>query len=399
LGLAVRGENHSIMTTTLIGTALNARFHTYDHGIKVGVATPKNDRLIELAVPTRYKNNIVRYFYVVRNVALRETPGERLDRMQLLERQLFEPTTAALAALRLEAIGREAVGVLEKGIRSSDAEVRFYSAEALAYLDETTAAEPLAEAAQNEPAFRWHALTALSAMDHLSAYEALAGLLHVTSAETRYGAFHAMRARNPADPLVRGETLAGQFSYHVVTTNGEPMIHFARFRRPEIVVFGHQQRIRPPAALFAGKQIMIKQHGPDQLRVSRFSPGKDDQHEVCSTQVDDLIRTIVKLGGGYADVLQALQDAKKGEYLPGRLVVETIPKPGRTYRREKEKVNEVEPEPPRFTVRNPLPELFQNHTADEQDERLDRDLMMDVYPEDPQSKENFFGKMLGWFAE
>jgi len=54
-----------------------------------------------------------------------------------------------LASLQLEAIGNEAIGALKQGLRSSDPEVRFYSAEALAYLDQPEAAAPLAEAAKN----------------------------------------------------------------------------------------------------------------------------------------------------------------------------------------------------------------------------------------------------------
>ena len=57
--------------------------------------------------------------------------------------------------LALEAMGgHEAIDVLRKGIHSRDAEVRFYSAEALAYLDESQAAAPLGEAARDIPAFR-----------------------------------------------------------------------------------------------------------------------------------------------------------------------------------------------------------------------------------------------------
>ena len=59
-------------------------------------------------------------------------------------------------------------------------------------------------------------------MDHVAAYEALNELLHVPSAETRYGAFRALRTRNAADPLVRGESLGGGFAYHVISSDDVP---------------------------------------------------------------------------------------------------------------------------------------------------------------------------------
>ncbi|GAG50072.1 unnamed protein product, partial [marine sediment metagenome] len=89
-----------------------------------------------------------------------------------------------------------------------------YSAETLAYLDRREAAEPLGQIARDQPAFRVFALTALSAMQEYAAYEQLRYLLSSPSAETRYGAFRALWAGNKADPLVKGESLGGQFQYH-----------------------------------------------------------------------------------------------------------------------------------------------------------------------------------------
>ena len=57
--------------------------------------------------------------------------------------------------------------------------MRFYAAEALAYLDRREAAEPLGQIARDQPAFRVFALTALSAMQDYAAYEQLRDLLSV----------------------------------------------------------------------------------------------------------------------------------------------------------------------------------------------------------------------------
>ena len=164
-------------------------FQRSDRNGQSGVATPKRDNYIELAVHPRYKYNIARYVMVIRNMAVQESPSERVMRIAALERRLLEPATAARAALQLEAIGDEAIPVLLQGLTAPSTEVRFYAAEALAYLDREEAAPLLLTAAKEIPAFRWHALTALAAMDHVAAYEALNQLLHEPSVETRYGAF------------------------------------------------------------------------------------------------------------------------------------------------------------------------------------------------------------------
>ncbi len=273
------------------------------------MANPRTDERIDLKVHPRYKDNLARYLRVVRSIPLQESVKEQVARLNLLERQLLDPITSLTAALRLEAIGRDAVPTLTKGIESGDPEVRFYAAEALAYLDESKAAAPLARAAREEPAFRAYALAALSTIDDMAAHEELINLLEVPSSETRYGAFRALWAMNASDPMIRGENLGGQFSYHVLNTTGPPMIHVTRSYRPEIVVFSHEQRSRTPFVLEAGKSILIKGEG-DKVTLSRFAVNDADQKRLVSTKVDDIIRAIVDLGGTYPDVVQALQQAK-----------------------------------------------------------------------------------------
>src|SRR5262245_58538865 len=134
LGLAISKNDASVRTSTLIGKAINQRFFTLDSGVKKGVATPKEDDFLTLTVAPRYKHNLTRYLRVIRNIPLRENAIERTERLPLLEKKLLEPTSSAVASLQLEAIGSDAIPHLKQGLTSSDAEVRFYSAEALAYL-------------------------------------------------------------------------------------------------------------------------------------------------------------------------------------------------------------------------------------------------------------------------
>jgi hypothetical protein len=401
LSLVVRSENSSVRQSAMIGAAINARFARQNHGSKTGVATPKRDNFIELVVHSRYKNNISRYVRVVRSIALRESGPERLARLEVLQRRLLEPTTSARAALQLEAIGDEAGRVLIEGLSSHDQEVRFYAAEALAYLDREEATGILAEAAREEWAFRWHALTALTAMDHVAAYEALTELLHVSSAETRYGAFRALRTRNPQDPLVVGESLERDFAYHVIHSDAPPMIHFSRSRRPEIVLFGHHQILQPPAVLFAGKEIMIKGLPDGTLRVSRFGVGdEEDLHEICEADLDQMIRTIAQLGGGYSAIIQAVHEAKQGGYLQSKVVVDALARPGRTYHRDADDPDGGEPERS-VPLANPIPELFSNPFADPKEKR--RFETEEIAPEpDFVEKEashgSFLGRMTDWFS-
>ena len=185
-----------------------------------------------------------RFLNVIQAINVGESQAERINRLQVLEAKLLEPTSAKNAALELEAIGKDSVRMLMSGLQSSDPEVRFYSAESLAYMDIQEAATPLGAIAETHIEFRWYALNALSAMADMSALDALSGLLDSDSAETRYGAFRALYERSPDSPYIRGEGLS-DFNFYSIPVKSRPMVHLSMSRRPEIDVFGGDIRIQP----------------------------------------------------------------------------------------------------------------------------------------------------------
>jgi hypothetical protein len=236
----------------------------------------------------------------------------------------------------LEAIGGdEAIEILKSGADSADPEVRFYAAEALAYLDDTAAVAPLEAVAIEEPAFRINALAALAAMVDPTAHEALKKMLSEKSAETRYGAFRGLWTMDPNDPEIRGEDFGGRFSYHVLEVDGPPMIHVTSSHRPEIVLFGTDHRLQLPVLLDAGPRIMVKGLSGGEITISRFAPGRPTEKRVVSTRLDDVIRAVVELGGQYPDVVQLLQQAKESGALPSRFRVNALPEPGRDFDRDR----------------------------------------------------------------
>jgi flagellar basal body P-ring protein FlgI len=393
LALVLKPDHQSVAVSAQIGQAINRRFHTFANGAKQGVANPKDDEHVDLVVHSRYKDNVERYMQVIRSIAMKETPGEQATRLVMLEKALMDPINSPWAALQLEAIGKDAAPVLMKGLESTDAEIRFYSAEALAYLDFKEAAAPLAEAAREVPAFRAYALAALSAMEEFAAGEALRNLLELPSNETRYGAFRALWAMNPRDPLVRGENLGDQFSYHVIDSIGPPLVHVTRNYRPEVVLFGQDQRFETPMILEAGRNIMLNGKD-DRVTISRFVANEPDQKRVVSTSVDEVIRALVELGATYPDIVQVLQQAKSKNALSSRLAIDAVPSGGRKFDRsatmevaDAAKAEDAEgnsagddgeaPEDPTggaVIVRNPLPGLFDSgqKTLDKEEAEVDR---------------------------
>jgi hypothetical protein len=278
---------------------------------------------------------------VVQNIPVRESPTDRLARVKQLKDQLLAPATSARAAIRLEALETEGELALLAGLESDDEEVRFYAAEALAYLDHAMAARVLAATARDLPAFRQRALAALGSMDDPEAYDSLSELLHVASAETRYGAFRELADICPDDPQVAGRSLGGILSLHIVGTMGEPMVHITRSRRPEIVLFGTDQPLRPPIMLFAGNKITVTGDGLNGLCVRCHSSGDDeDVTEKCPATLDQLIPLLVRLGATYPDVIQVVNDARQNHCLSSRVVFDRLPRSGRTYLRNQQDADE-----------------------------------------------------------
>ena len=162
---------------------------------------------------------------------------------------------------------------------------------------------------------------------------------------------------NANDPLVKGEELGGKFGYHVLKTAGPALIHVTRSYRPEIVLFGENQRFESPLSLEAGKSIVINSVENDQVAVSRFAVGQPDQRHFVSNRVDEVIKKIVELGGTYPDVVQALQQAKAARSLASRFAVDAIPSADRQYQR-RQGLDGDETPGNHFEIANPLPELF-----------------------------------------
>lgn len=332
IGLHLRSEHHSVSMSKMVGNAINQRFDTYIRGKRQGAATPQTDRFIALEVHPRYRNNLIRFLRVIEQIPLRETPLEQIERLKQLESDLLIPATSPIAALQLEAIGTDGIKTLLSGLQSGSEEVQFYSAEALAYLDQAEAAKVLA-ASTKISAFRSRALTALGAMSSVEAHDELSELLNVPSAETRYGAFRAIQQMNPNDPLLGQMKLKSRIAFHEVASDGPPMVHVSRKERPEIVVFGKQESLVTPLMIVVDKSIIVKDNGQQRLRITRYARDKDDQTTHCSATVDDLVRTLVSIEATYPDIVTVLQEAKSQGALSARLEFDAIAEAGRTYNR------------------------------------------------------------------
>src|SRR5262249_44695206 len=141
-----------------------------------------------------------------------------------LEGQLQQPETCLAAALRLEAIGRDSVGVLKDAMKNSPYPlVRFAAAESLAYLGEPIAALELSQLAEEHPTLQTYSLAALSSIDDSASSLKLQELLASEVPEVRNGAFRALREVDPQSPAARGYRMNQSFWLHLVAPQSKPL--------------------------------------------------------------------------------------------------------------------------------------------------------------------------------
>jgi len=335
LSLHMKDDSRFIFVTDRVAKAINQRF-SMPTGSRKGVADAKTDSLIVVDIHPSYANDVPRYVRVIQSIACFETPTQQLPRIERLKEELLQPETAQDAAFQLEAIGKMGIETLQQALRSPNMEVRFHAATSLAYLEESngSSAKILTEIARMEPAFRIYALNALSVMKNdLEAESCLQELLHVPSRETRYGAFRALKNRNPMDQTIRGELLGGQFTYHGITSRTDPMVHLTMQKYPEVVLFGSDIFLRQPFALEAGAIIYVNGQTPGSVVVTRFVPSGVDEKRTVSNRLDEIIRAVVDMGGTYPDVVQMLRQADMEKVLSCRLEIDCLPEANRVYRR------------------------------------------------------------------
>lgn len=283
---------------------------------------------VSIRVPYAYRYNPERNLRVARLIPLSDEPNGQSKYRHRLHKMLLDPQDCLRAALRLEALGKESLAPLKKGLESPAPLVRFAAAEALVYLGSTSGAEELANLARTQPNVRAYALIALAGLNESVCRIKLNELLATDDAELRAGAFQALRltyAEECRTEVVRdprrerdGETnleramrrLGGEnlqaFWLHQVAPNSARAVNFAETKRPEIVMFGKDIRLVAPVRVQAGEEFIVTADaGDERCFISRISE-RGEQRQTCSLQLDDVLRKLVELGGQYPEAVDLL---------------------------------------------------------------------------------------------
>ena len=335
LGLIIRPEYQHVKLSAKLAEAINERFYYYDGATRGGIAAAREDDFIEINVHPRYRRNIHRMMAVIGNVVAAGLATDTQHRLIDLGKKMSEPTTAADAAMQLEALGEPAVPTLLEALKNPDEEIRFYAAEALAYLDRNEAIAPLERAAADQAAFRHSSLIALEGMDGRASLDALQRLTNQTSIETRYGALRSIR-RRPDGQVVMRPVKMGGVDFYNIASEGPAFIAVSVADRPEIACFGEDAPIQIADFLMGPGGLIVRpeKDDPTKIRVSRFRPGEDDKRAIVPATVSGLISGVGLTGGDYGACVSLLRAAKSSQFITCGLAIDPLPKAMRTYHRD-----------------------------------------------------------------
>jgi hypothetical protein len=216
-------------------------------------------------------------------------------------------------------------------------------------------------AAESEPAFRWHALTALASTGGPLGKQALRELFDAASAETRYGALKALRACSPKDQSIAGELLADEFYFLAIADKTDSMVHFSRTTRPEIVVFGNERVSED--FLFVEPGLTIKGLDKDRVQVSRFDPVDGEIRLTCSSRISDLIKTLSRFQVGYTTMLEMCREADGQGTFNARLVINAVPRIGSKSMKDSVQTDDQDQRSDRY-ISAAIPDLFSSGLID-----------------------------------
>jgi hypothetical protein len=314
-----------------VADAVNAAFHGAVRGPATDVAVAKTKSVVYLGVPSQYRLNLPRYLRVVRLTPLWDTPEKRIAYRRRLEKQLMDPAHTVTAALRLEALGKDSEPTLKRGLTSEHPLVRFCSAEALAYLGCASCGEELARLIQQQPVLRAFSLTALASLDEPISHVELRRLLTSSSAETRYGAFRALRALDERDEVLQGEFLNDSFWLHRVAPDSPALVHISTTKRAEIVLFGQDAYLIPPFPILAGEFTITAARDDTRCTIKRVSVRHGRSERQCSLKLEEVLKTLSDLGGSYAEAIELLRRADYLQCLTCKVAVDALPQATSVY--------------------------------------------------------------------
>jgi hypothetical protein len=289
---------------------------------------------IQVIIPTRYRDQKLRFLSMTQLLYLSEDETLRKQRIETLSSQLAEPQKTGTVEIALEAIGKPVLAKLAESLSHSDVNVRFAAARCMLNIGDNRGLPVLRDVAYNPKSeLRIAAIESLSKAKLKDAESVLSQLLQDEKLEVRVSAYEQLVGLNSI--LVKRIPVGGDFFIDLVSCPGQKMIYAYRKDNAQIALFGAPIICRKN--LFVDiDQVMINARPEDKyVSLIRRHPTRPKLIGPLKSgfNVEDIIRSLGHtletdppqyarpgLGISYSEILAILEKMCRENMIPAKYV-------------------------------------------------------------------------------
>ena len=289
---------------------------------------------IQVTIPTRYRDQKLRFLSMTQLLYLSEDETLRKQRIETLSSQLAEPQKTGTVEISLEAIGKPVLAKLAESLSHSDVNVRFAAARCMLNIGDNRGLPVLRDVAYNPKSeLRIAAIESLSKAKLKDAESVLSQLLQDEKLEVRVSAYEQLVGLNSI--LVKRIPVGGDFFIDLVSCPGQKMIYAYRKDNAQIALFGAPIICRKN--LFVDiDQVMINARPEDKyVSLIRRHPTRPKLIGPLKSgfNVEDIIRSLGHtletdppqyarpgLGISYSEILAILEKMCRENMIPAKYV-------------------------------------------------------------------------------
>ena len=289
---------------------------------------------IQVTIPTRYRDQKLRFLSMTQLLYLSEDETLRKQRIETLSSQLAEPQKTGTVEISLEAIGKPVLAKLAESLSHSDVNVRFAAARCMLNIGDNRGLPVLRDVAYNPKSeLRIAAIESLSKAKLKDAESVLSQLLQDEKLEVRVSAYEQLAGLNSI--LVKRIPVGGDFFIDLVSCPGQKMIYAYRKDNSQIALFSAPIICRKN--LFVDiDQVMINARPEDKyVSLIRRHPTRPKLIGPLKSgfNVEDIIRSLGHtletdppqyarpgLGISYSEILAILEKMCRENMIPAKYV-------------------------------------------------------------------------------
>ena len=306
IGLRIETEFRHVIVTKAIEKAINSRYFFKDSNKQKMVAEGTSNWYVGISAVPKYKHDSAHFMSIIKCTGFGESLEEQQERLLGCRKLLANPATSRRAAAELEAIGTDAAKqTLIGGLTSSDKEIRFYAAYSLAYLDCKESVPVLLELAQSTPTARALCLIGLVVNEDSSAREALEQLLQEPDPDLRFGAYNAIRLRNPNDMSVKGEVIGKNFQF-VQVPSSIPLLAVSLQQHTEVILFGNNIAVSLSTKLSPTPLLTLSPMFGDEIKLTKRHGSGEISNTMVASDVVSILRGLGSIQANYNDVVHTI---------------------------------------------------------------------------------------------